>query len=282
MLHEQRNILRAIAQRHRANREHAEPEEQIFAETALPDLVLQIAIRRRDDPHVDVPRLLLADALERAFLEHAQQLALELERDLADLVEKQRAAVGELEAADAVAQRTRKRTAHVTEKLALEQVPRDRRAVHADQRALAPRARIVDRARDQFLARARFACDQHRRIRIRDELDLPPQRLDRLAAPDDAAIIHADADLFLQVLILELEPLAQTVDFLERVAQLLFGLLALRDVSEHDDRADHDAAIADRRRRVFDGYRPSALVPEDLVADGMHRAVAKRRIDRAV
>ena len=39
-----------------------------------------------------------ADALELALLQHAQQLRLRLERQLADLVEEQRAAVGELEA----------------------------------------------------------------------------------------------------------------------------------------------------------------------------------------
>ena len=49
-------------------------------------------------------RTLLADALDLAFLQHAEQLALLLQRDLADLVEEQRAAVGELETADAVAQ----------------------------------------------------------------------------------------------------------------------------------------------------------------------------------
>ena len=46
-------------------------------------------------------RALFADALELALLQHAQKLALELERDFADLVEEQRAAVGEFEAADA-------------------------------------------------------------------------------------------------------------------------------------------------------------------------------------
>ena len=43
-------------------------------------------------------RAVVADALELALLEHAQQLGLQLERDLADLVEEERAAVGELEA----------------------------------------------------------------------------------------------------------------------------------------------------------------------------------------
>ena len=43
--------------------------------------------------------LVAADALELALLQHAQQLDLHRQRDLADLVEEQRAAVGLLEAA---------------------------------------------------------------------------------------------------------------------------------------------------------------------------------------
>jgi hypothetical protein len=41
--------------------------------------------------------LRIADALERALLQHAEQLGLQLERDLRDLVEEQRAVAGELE-----------------------------------------------------------------------------------------------------------------------------------------------------------------------------------------
>ena len=40
-----------------------------------------------------------AEPLECALLEHPQQLGLQLERQVADLVEEQRAAVGQLEAA---------------------------------------------------------------------------------------------------------------------------------------------------------------------------------------
>ncbi len=43
-----------------------------------------------------------AHPLQLAGLEHAQQLGLLRERHVADLVEEERAAVGQLEAADAV------------------------------------------------------------------------------------------------------------------------------------------------------------------------------------
>ena len=60
---------------------------------------LQVAVRGGDEPHVDADRLDAADALELALLQRAQELHLHLDRDLADLVEEERAAVGELEAA---------------------------------------------------------------------------------------------------------------------------------------------------------------------------------------
>src|SRR5690606_28985669 len=71
MLHEQRNVLRPLAQRHGSDRKDAEPVIQVFAKASFLDLGAQIAICRRDDPHVDLSRSLLADALERAILNHA-------------------------------------------------------------------------------------------------------------------------------------------------------------------------------------------------------------------
>ena len=48
-----------------------------------------------------------ADAADLAALEHAEELRLELERELAELVEEQGAAVGRLEGAGAVGDRRR-------------------------------------------------------------------------------------------------------------------------------------------------------------------------------
>ena len=53
--------------------------------------VVEVAVGRGDDAHVDVQRLVAADALERALLQEAQELHLRRRRDLADLVEEERA-----------------------------------------------------------------------------------------------------------------------------------------------------------------------------------------------
>ena len=65
-----------------------------------------------------------AHALELALLQHAQQLRLQLEGQLADLVEEQRAAVGQLEAPELPRQRAGERPLLVPEQLALDQVSR--------------------------------------------------------------------------------------------------------------------------------------------------------------
>ena len=175
-----------------------------------------------------------------------------------------------------------KRALGVAEELALEQLARDGRAIDADQRPAAALAGVVDGARDQLLAGAGFAGDQHGGVGRRHQLDLAQDLLDRGAAPDDAVVIALDADFLLQVGVLELQPLAQTVDLLVRGAQLLVGLAPLRDVAEHDHRADHVAAVADRRRGVFDPERRAVLAPEHFGVDLMHGAVAERGVDRAI
>ena len=97
-------------------------------------------MRRGDDPHVDVLRLRRADPLERAFLQHAQQLGLQVERQIADLVEEQRAAVRELEASLPRGDRAGERAAGMAEQLAFDQGRRQRRAVDDDERVRAARA----------------------------------------------------------------------------------------------------------------------------------------------
>ena len=52
----------------------------------------------------------------------------------------------------------------VAEQLGLEQVLRDRRAVDRDKRAVGARTERVERAREQLLAGAALAFEQHRRV----------------------------------------------------------------------------------------------------------------------
>src|SRR5216117_265801 len=80
-----------------------------------------------------------------------------------DLVQEQRAAVGQLEAAQPPLGGAGERPALVAEQLALDQRLGDRRTVDGDERPVAPVGKVVDRARDQLLAGATLAIDEHGR-----------------------------------------------------------------------------------------------------------------------
>ncbi len=120
-----------------------------------------------------------ADPPHLAVLQHAQVLRLQVRAHLGDLVEEDGAAVGQLEVAGPPRHRAGEGPLLVAEQLALEQRLRDRRAVHRHERPLGPLRELVDGARDQLLARAGLAQDQHRRRARRGHLDQPVDLLHR-------------------------------------------------------------------------------------------------------
>src|SRR4051812_10131513 len=102
-----------------------------------------------------------ADAADLAALEGAQELRLQLERQLADLVEEDRAAAGLLERADPAIDRAGERALLVAEELAEQELARHRAAVDDDERAVGAPAALVDRGRGLLLAGAGLALEQH-------------------------------------------------------------------------------------------------------------------------
>src|SRR5207237_7546986 len=129
-----------------------QPVEEVLPEPLFLDERRQVAIRGRDEPRVGSKRARAAQPLELAFLQHTKQLRLKIEGDLADFVEKHRAAIGELETADALADSPRERAPLVAEQLPLEQSRGNGRTIQLDERGVAGRAALVDRARDDLLA----------------------------------------------------------------------------------------------------------------------------------
>src|SRR5262249_15923041 len=72
------------------------PVVEIFAKRARRHELLEIAVRGANYPDVGSHRLTSAYPLEGAVLEKPEELSLDLEREIADLVEKERAFVGDL------------------------------------------------------------------------------------------------------------------------------------------------------------------------------------------
>src|SRR4029079_8937497 len=114
-----------------------------------------------------------------------QDLGLRVRAHVPDLVEEERAAVGLLEAADALLVGAGERALLVAEQLGLEEVLLQRRAVDLHEVASRAQRVVVRRAGDELLVGTRFTPDQYLRIALRDLLDDREHRLQRAARADD-------------------------------------------------------------------------------------------------
>ncbi len=89
--------------------------EEVLAERSLFDELFQVPIRRGKDAYVDLHGNVRADRQDLFLLDRTQQLHLQMERQVADLVEEDRSAARGLEHAFARRDRAGERTAVVAE-----------------------------------------------------------------------------------------------------------------------------------------------------------------------
>src|SRR5580700_7477429 len=97
------NVFCPLPQWWHGDSDHVEPVIKILAKPALRHQLFEILMRCRDHADVDLNGLRATHRLEAPLLKHAQQLDLNLERNIPDLIEEQRSARGSLKAANAVA-----------------------------------------------------------------------------------------------------------------------------------------------------------------------------------
>ncbi len=128
------NVLGSLPQRRHGNRKHVQAIEQVLAEASRLHVGDQVAVGGRDDAHVDFHGLAPADRLDFALLQRAQQLDLRGERQFADLVEEQRAAVGLDELAGVLVGGAGEGALLVAEQDRLDQILRHGAAIDGDER----------------------------------------------------------------------------------------------------------------------------------------------------
>ena len=172
MAGQQQHIAVALAQRGYPQRIGPEPVVQVGAKAAGAHFFGQLAVGGGNDAYIHMALLIRPQALQLAVLQYPQQLGLHAERQFADLIEKQRAAIGQFELATARAGRAGEGAAHVAEQLAFHQRLGQGGAVEADQRLVPTVGLLVNRLGDQFLAYARFAADQYGKLTFGDQIDL--------------------------------------------------------------------------------------------------------------
>ena len=166
------NVIRALAQGRKKDRDDIEAIVQVGAELACRHQLSEILIGRSHDAHVDAYRPPAAQSLELLFLQSAQELRLQLQRKVADLVKEQRPVIRLLEPTHGLRDCAGEGSSFVAEEFALQQRTGNRGAVQFYKRSAAAQALIVNGTGDDFLARTGFALDQRDRIAFRDDANL--------------------------------------------------------------------------------------------------------------
>ena len=117
VVRQDQHIVAPLAQRRQVDLHHVESIVKILAKATGADLCRQIAMGRRQHPHIDRLGAIVTHARHRPLLQHSQQLYLQPHRHLADLVQKHGAAAGHLKASKLRSHRARKCPAHMTKQL---------------------------------------------------------------------------------------------------------------------------------------------------------------------
>src|SRR5262249_46163178 len=133
VLDEERNVSLPAPQRRELDATDREAEKEVFAEASRLDLALEIAPGHSDDPNVHLGPARRTDALHLSALQRAEQLRLELGREIRDLVEEERAAVRLFEYAFARSDGAREGALLVPEELRRRERGRDACAIEGDE-----------------------------------------------------------------------------------------------------------------------------------------------------
>src|ERR1041385_2641579 len=93
--HQLRNVDASFPQRRQSDIHHVDAVEKIFTESAGGDLMLEVAIGGADHARFRARIFLRANAAEFSVLKHLQKLRLQAQAELANFIEKERAAIGQ-------------------------------------------------------------------------------------------------------------------------------------------------------------------------------------------
>jgi hypothetical protein len=163
VLHQGQDIALPFAQRRRAAAPGGDTVIQVGAEGAAPHLRFQVAVGGAHQPEAGRVPVVAADAAVLLFLDHAQQLRLQRQRQFTHLVEEQHTAIGRGKGAFARAIGAGESAAFVPEQFAARQFRRQGGAIDDRQFARAA-VQAVDGLGQQVLAGAGFAGDQDGRL----------------------------------------------------------------------------------------------------------------------
>src|SRR5208282_4410692 len=128
------------------NAKNIQPVEKVGTKLSFIDQFSQVFVGGGDTTEIHLDNLVAAHARNLVLLQHTQQVGLGLERDVADLVEKNRAAFGDFKFAFLAVLRSGEGAFLVPEEFAFEQRLSQSAAVNHHQGVKSARARVMKRA----------------------------------------------------------------------------------------------------------------------------------------
>src|SRR5208283_5405088 len=150
-----------FAQRRDIDRNHVEAVVEVLAKRSIFERGAQIAVGSGEKANVDFDGACAAEPLELALLQHAEKFDLDGGRHVSDFIEKERALIGKFEFARLAGGRSGKSSFFVTEKLALQQIFRNRGAVDLDERPGGAARFFVNGARNEVFAHSALAAQKN-------------------------------------------------------------------------------------------------------------------------
>src|SRR5260370_16549182 len=96
------NIVATFTERRKMNLNGVQAKKQVLTKASCPRFGVYVGICGSDDTRADAAGVRGSEAFEFARFQDAQELGLQVEGNIRDLVEKRRAAISKLKAADAV------------------------------------------------------------------------------------------------------------------------------------------------------------------------------------
>jgi hypothetical protein len=172
-------VFAPLGERRHACFHHVDAIEQVLAERGVAHHHGQVGVGGRDEAHVDATHAAFAHASHFPLLQHAQELGLDVGRNLADLVQEQGPATRLLEQPRVRAHRTGEGTAVVAEQLAFQDAGCECCAVDRHEGGVRARAETVQVAREHFLAHPAVSGDEDAHTRIVECQHEVPQALGR-------------------------------------------------------------------------------------------------------
>src|SRR5208283_5059747 len=134
MIRQQGHIFATLAQAGHANRYYVQAIVEVFTKGTLGDLAVEVPVGSGDDAHVDRNLAGATYRTDTALLQHAKQFDLHGHRHFTDLVEKNRALIGNLEESTPILVGSGERTLDIAEQFAFEQGLREGAAIDRNKR----------------------------------------------------------------------------------------------------------------------------------------------------